>query len=250
MSPYRYSVLLGLTSIVVILGCIANPDNAPSQAANNTVPDKEEPKPAGETKKVNVGKNVALEILPDKTRRVLVASEVCMREGLLEQLLTRKRTKEHEAILAADIDGRDLHLALTLAGAEPGKVVQFRPKLVAPSGTPIKISLEFQAKGKTVRVSGREWIRSIKTKKDFPTDWVFAGSVFIPNPLDNKKLPFYGANDGDVVTVVNFESACIDVPFLSIKDNADLDFEAHTERIPALKTPVTVIFEPAPAKKK
>src|SRR5436309_2787591 len=76
-----------------------------------------EKKAAGETKKVNVGKNIILEVLPDKTKLVLIKSEVCLREGLLEQLLTRKRTKEHEAILAADIDARDLHLALTFAGA-------------------------------------------------------------------------------------------------------------------------------------
>ena len=92
--------------------------------------------------------------------------------------------------------------------------------------------------------------RNFKTKKDFASDWVFAGSIFIPDPLDNKKKPYYGANDGDVITVVNFESACIDVPFLSTKDNADLDFEAHTERIPPLKTPVTVILEPVVSKKK
>lgn len=206
--------------------------------------------PAGESKKAKVGKNITLEVLPDKSKRVLIAAEVCLREGMLEQLLTRKRTKEHEAILAADIDARELHFALTLAGAEAGKTVQFRPKLTPPSGTAVKVTLEYEAKGKTVRVPAQQWIRSIKTKKDFPTDWVFAGSVFIPDPLDKKKPPFYGANDGDVIAIVNFESACLDVPFLSTKDNADLDFEAHTERIPALKTPVTLILEPVLAKKK
>ena len=79
---------------------------------------------------------------------------------------------------------------------------------------------------------------------------MFAGSVFIPDPLDKNKEPFYGANDGDVITVVNFEGACLDVPFLSTKDNADLDFEAHTERIPAEKTAVTVVLEPVIEKKK
>ncbi len=250
MRIFRVTFVFGLAAMVAILGCIANPDHTPSRAADSTVPDKEEPKPVGETKKVKVGKNIELEILPDKSKRVIVQAEVCLREGMLEQLVTRKRTKEHEAILAADIDGRELHLALTLAGAEAGKVVQFRPKLTAPTGTPIKITLEYKAKGKTVRVSAREWIRNVKTKKDFASDWVFAGSVFIPDPLDNKKAPFYGANDGDVITVVNFEGACLDVPFLSTKDNADLDFEAHTERIPALQTPVTVILEPMLPKKK
>ena len=101
-----------------------------------------------------------------------------------------------------------------------------------------------------MRVPAQQWIRNIKSKKDFATDWVFAGSILIPNPTDAQKDPFYGANDGDVITMVNFESACIDVPFLSTKDNDDLNYEAHTARIPALKTPVVVILEPVPEKKK
>jgi hypothetical protein len=233
-----------------MLGCVersaelASPESPPAGEKK-----KEEPKAQAELKKVPVGKNITLEIQGDQ-RRVRVNAEVCLREGLLEQLLTRKRTKEHEAILAADIDARELHLALTLAGAEPGKVVQFRPKLVAPSGTPIKIFLEYQDKGKTVRVPAQQWLRNIKSKKDFASDWVFAGSVLIPNPEDKMGKPFYGANDGDVIAIVNFETALLDVPFLNTKDNDDLLYQAHTERIPALKTPVAVILEPVIAKKK
>ena len=45
-------------------------------------------------------------MLPDNKRRVLVNAEVCLREGQLELFLCRKQTKEHEAILAADVDAR------------------------------------------------------------------------------------------------------------------------------------------------
>src|SRR5262249_30217569 len=105
--------------------------------------DQDEPrpgKPAGQpaargpaTKKVEVGKNVVLEIQGEK-RRVLVRAEVCRRTDQLEQLLCRKRTKEHEAILAADVDARHIHTALILAGAEPGSPVRYVPKKTPPSG--------------------------------------------------------------------------------------------------------------------
>jgi hypothetical protein len=196
-----------------------------------------------------IGKNVFLEIDGDK-RRVLVNSTVCLRKGQLEQLLTKKSTKEHEAILSADVDARSIHLALTLAGAEPGSPVKFRPKFTPPSGEKIKISLEYQEKGKTVRVAAQSWIRNIKTRKDLDTDWVFAGSTLFQDPMNAKAPPHYLANDGDVICIANFDSAMLDVPFNSAKDNDDLAFEAHTERIPALETPVVVILEPAPAKKK
>src|SRR5205823_1581355 len=131
-------------------------------------------------------------------KRVLVNAYVCLRQGQLEQLLTRKRTKEHEAILAFDGDARHIHLALVYAGAAEGSTVKFRPKFEPPKGDPIKITLEYKDKGKTVRVPAQEWVRSIKTGKDLDTDWVFAGSHFIPDPSDDKKPPFYAANDGDV----------------------------------------------------
>lgn len=255
MNLRRLSACVSMATLLIVFGC-SHPSDEPTPSPQtaqekSTGEKKETPKATGEIKRAELGKqkNIILETQGD-TRRVLIKSEVCLREGILEQLLTRKRTKEHEAILAADIDARDLHLALTLTGAEPGKVVQFRPKLVAPSGTKIKIALEYQKNGKTVRVDAKEWIRNIKSKKDFPTDWVFAGSVFIPDPLDKTKIPFYGANDGDVIAIVNFETSCLDVPFLNTKDNDDLAYEAHTERIPALKTPVMIILEPVIEKKK
>jgi hypothetical protein len=246
MHLYRLSII---GFVAAIIGCVAHPDESASPVAHE-VPDKiDEPKPAAETKKVQIGKNIFLEV-QGQQRRVRVNAEVCLREGMLEQLVTKKRQKEHEAILAADIDARELHLALALTGAEPGRTVQFRPKLVPPSGTAIKIFLEYKDKGKLIRVPAQQWIRNVKTKKDFHTDWVFAGSMLIEDPLDKTKKPFYAANDGDVITVVNFEGACVDVPFLSTKDNAELDFEAHTDRIPPLKTPVAVILEPVVQKKK
>jgi hypothetical protein len=199
-------------------------------------------------KKVKLGDNVYLEI-DGKQKRVLLDAYVCLRQGQLEQLVTRKRTKEHEAILAIDTDVRNVHLALVAAGAEPGSPVKFRPKFEAPKGDELKITLEYKEKGKTIRVPAQEWIRNIKSKKDLDTNWVFAGSRFFEDPFDKKKLPYYLANDGDVICISNFETAMLDVPFNSPKDNDDLAFEAHTERIPPLETPVLVILELVPKKK-
>ena len=196
------------------------------------------------SKRVEVSKNVVLEIDGDK-RRVLINAYVCFRQGQLEQLLTRKGTKEHEAIVAADVDARAIHSALILAKAEPGKPVQFRPKFQPPTGTVIKVFVEYKDKdNKLVRVPAQQWVRTAKDKKDLAYDWVFAGSGFFPDPSDKTRPPYYMANDGDVICVANFDTAMLDLPIESTKDNDDLVFEAHTERIPALQTPVVVILEP------
>jgi RNA polymerase sigma factor (sigma-70 family) len=195
-------------------------------------------------KKANVGKNVYVEMEGNKAVRVLIQSHVCLRDGLLEQLLCRKGKKEHEAVLAADVDAREVHTALLLAGAEVGRPVQFQPKPVAPSGTRVKISVEYpSADGTTVREPAQRWIRSIPSKKDLAHDWVFAGSGFALDPVDPTVL-HYRANDGDIICVANFESALLDLPVMSSNENANLAFEAHTERIPPLGTAVLVTLEP------
>ena len=229
------------TSFIAACGLIAALGfAAPAQDA----PKKDAPK------KAKIADNVYLEI-DGKHKRVLVDAYVCLRQGMLEQLLTRKRTKEHEAILAVDTDARNIHLALVAAGAEPGSPVKFRPKFTAPTGTPIKITLEYKDKqGKTVRVPAQQWIQNVKTKKDLDSDWVFTGSVLISDPFNKTKPPYYGANDGDVICISNFDTAMLDVPFNSSKENDELAFVAHTDRIPPIDTPVRLILEPVLAKKK
>lgn len=199
-------------------------------------------------KKVPVAKNVTLEIEGGK-RRVLINATVCLRQGQLEQLLTRSRTKEHEAVLVADVDAREIHKALLLAGAEAGNPVKFQPKFSPPMGSPIKITLEYKENGKVVRRPAQDWIRNAKTKKPLEVDWVFGGSRLFKDPMNPTALPYYLANDGDIICIANFDTAMLDVPFDSSKDNDSLAYEANTDLIPALESPVTLILEPMPVKK-
>lgn len=199
-----------------------------------------------EAKKVVVGTNVDLEVAATG-RRVLVYAEVCLRQGPLEQLLTRKHRKEHEAILAADADARKIHEALILAGAKEGEPVRWLPKYQPASGTPIRVSLRYVgAQGKEKVVPARSWIKDIKTGKELASDWVFAGSRLVENALDKDAPKHYLANDGDVICVSNFESALLDLPVKSSKADVDRGYEAWTERIPPLGTKVVVILEPIP----
>jgi len=234
----RAFCLLGAVALLVsALGCDDGTADRPASKK-----DAEEKKPP-EGKKVPVGDGVQLEILGD-TRRVLVSAEVCLREGPLEQLLTRKMKKEHEAIIAADVDARKIHEALILARAKEGSTVRWLPKYQAPTGTPIRVSLRYTSRGKTVTAPARSWIKNVNTGKELDTDWVFAGSMLVDNPLDKNGPKRYLANDGDVICVSNFESALLDLPVMSPKDDPDRSYVAWTERIPPVGTRVTVILEP------
>ena len=198
-------------------------------------------------KRAQIGKNVELETDGDQ-RRVIVNAFVCLREGMLEQLMCRAGTKEHESILTADVDAKNIHAALLAAGAEAGSPVKFRPVYKPASGSVIKVFIQYREKGKLIKVPAQTWVRNFKTRKDLTHDWVFGGSFFASNGFDAK--PVYAANDGDVICLANFESAMLDLPILSSANADDLDFEAFSERIPALETPVVVILEPVLPPKK
>jgi hypothetical protein len=234
----------------------AKPADKPAENPPPATKPSEKPaeKPVeGKKTALNKQSTLFMEIQPGDKRRILIESTVCLREGALELLMCRRETKEHESILHAEIDAREIHMALLAAKAKPGSVVKYTEdgKIFPPTGTKIKITLRYERKpGEFATVDAKEWVRNLKTKKALEYDWVFAGSQFWQDPEDAKKPPYYLANGGDVITVSNFPDAMLDLPINSPKDNSDLAFEAWTERIPPVGTKVTMILEPVLEEKK
>jgi len=130
------------------------------------------------------------------------------------------------------------------------KPASFEPKFAPAKGTAVKISLRYSNGKKEVTVPASEWIRHFKTKKALDQDWVFGGSRFIKDQEDPKAKPFYLANHGDLVCVVNMDSAMLDLPARSAKALSDRVWEPDTDKIPENGTKVEVIFEPVKAEKK
>ena len=235
-----------LVLVLAIAGC-GDPDPEPPARSQ---PNKDQgPFANPGAKKVPVDTNIWLEVAGNK-RRVLVSGEICLRQGPLEQFMTRKQGKTHESIVAADIDARQLHKALLLAGAVPGSPMQFSPVYRTATGTVIRVKVSYIDKGKLKVVPARSWVRNEKTKTELETDWVFAGSHLVENPLDTTAPKKFLANDGDVVCVSNCPEALLDIPIKSSKSDADRNYEAWTERIPEVGTKVVIAFEPElPTKK-
>lgn len=228
-------ILCGILSTILTvpaLGCGAEPPDEPAK----------KPAQAPDAKRAEFGKNVWLETRGSE-RRVILESRVCLREGMLELLLCRQQTKEHESILSAEIDARMVHAALLAAGALPGAPVRYQPDFKPASGTRIRVTLEYKDRGKTVTIPAQRWVLNSATKKELAHDWVFAGSQFVPSLEDKDKTYYLAQATGDVICISNFDSAMLDLPINSPKDNNELAFEAHTELIPPLETKVTVILE-------
>lgn len=105
--------------------------------------------------------NKAGTVLVDfKGKRLLVKSEVVLREGLLEMLACLKQTKEHESILSVDAKAQLVHAGLIALGSEVGSPAKFIPEYKSATGQPIEVFVTWtDAKGKLQRVPAQSWVR-------------------------------------------------------------------------------------------
>jgi hypothetical protein len=232
------------------------PKEPSASAANRTeveeekeIPPEKDPPIPPEFKPLNKEKTIFFEKTADDKRRVHLLAEVCQRNVMLEVFLCKNETKEHEAILHANIDAREIHMALIAAGAKPGSTVKFVPKYTPATGDVIKVSVTYYKDGKLLTKPAQSWVFDVNTKKEMQPDWVFAGSRLFKFPDEPERQPFYCANNGEVIAISNFSDSMLDLPVKSSKEEAELSFRAYTERIPPLRTKVLVTLELVKAKK-
>ena len=192
--------------------------------------------------------------LDAKNKRIVLQSEVCLRDGALELFACihrwiddptlkgsklRRGTKEHESILTINTTAKLVHTGLLLSGADNGSPARFRPKYVPAHGSEIEITLHWQdGQGKWQTARAQDWVRDHKTKKEMTHRWVFAGSRFWVNERTGERI--YTAESGDLICVSNFDTAVLDLPIESSGANEGLLFEAFTERIPQAVLGLTV----------
>ena len=146
--------ILGLLAATLLLA-----QTRPVAKANDPVADalKSDPKPAGELVPLNKGETVLLDA---KGKKLLLKSEVVLREGLLELLVCLKRTKEHESILSVDAPAQIIHAGLLALGAKQGSPVRWQPEFQAATGQPIDIFFTWtDEEGKLHRDPGQSWVR-------------------------------------------------------------------------------------------
>lgn len=183
-----------------------------------------------------------------KRHLVVVDGQVCLREGQLEMFACPKATKEHESVVRINAKPMIVHAGLLRVGAVAGKPVQFDPKYVPANGPVVDVWVLWRDKdGKNQKVKAQEWIKHTKTGKPMTYDFVFGGSGFWTD--EETKTTYYQADAGDLICVSNFPTAMLDIPVASSQDNADLQFEAFTERIPEKGTKVRLVLIPRIEKK-
>ena len=196
-------------------------------------------RPAG--KVVNIG----LVRVDLANRQVSFDAEVCLRQGALEFLIVAWQTKTHESILQTRARGSHLHAGLLMLGlasgkparwAEPGQGAMFLP----PAGAGLKIRFNWKdANGQSHTADAADWLAgSANQEIDRPVQWIFVGSDILPGGR------YWAEVYGEMISLSNFASAVIDVPFCSSSADDDLSFVAKTGAIPPTGTKVEVVLTP------
>src|SRR5262245_17720112 len=174
-------------------------------------------------------------------KQIVLAGRICKRTGEMELFACFRRTKEHESIVSVRARGVAIHATLMALGIKPGRAVQFFPEFRAPEGPEIEVLVAWtDDKGKRQATLAQEWLHDRQPRPTMTQPFIFGGSGFWKDPDGEMH---YMAEDGDFICVSNFASAMLDLPISSSSANANLMFDAYTERIPPAGTPVALILQ-------
>lgn len=223
----------------------------PSETAATSKPDTHragESQPTAGPQKLAPFHDMKIDV---KNRRLVVRSEVCLTDGILELLVCKVNSKEYESILSTRASASDLHAALLALGLTPGlpartALAPDRQTMVSlpPQGAEVSIRLRWKdAKAIVHEVNASDWLElsGMKPKETvMPKNWVFVGSDFTPGGT------YWADDNGDVISVSNFADSVIDVPFESSRVNRVVTYRTRTAAIPAKGTAVDVIIEALP----
>lgn len=165
MPPYFHPGRLCWLGVFLAIGLTLGPaaaQQSPSPATEQAAPTSsaEEKSSAKEPAKLVPLNRQKTILLDRKNRRLVVRAKVVLRQGMLEMLMCKKHTKEHESILAFDGEAKILHAGLLALGLKPGHPVVFLPEFKAPTGPELKIEVVWTDKeGKEQRKNAKRWIR-------------------------------------------------------------------------------------------
>ena len=179
-----------------------------------------------------------------KNHQVSMDAKVCLRRGILEYLVCKAQTFEHEAIFSTTVIGSHLHAALLLIGSEPSAFVgeEWTVMVKEKKPTCLALSVEYHVDGALVRKRMSEFLVHRERKDGIvPDHWMFTGSLFYEN---EGKSYYFADTSGAVVglspiggPVVQFGDT-LGIPY----QGENLGTEARGDAVPETGTNVRIVF--------
>lgn len=242
----RLSLLLCLTSGLVAQDSV----RAPVEPTSLPTPDQpvEPTRPA--IRRLDDGCMMIGSIrLDPQAREILVPASVNQTEGILEFLLVHQNGKIHESLLVTDIPAIHLNIAFKLLGykaspelysmvkEEGGLSSEFQEATEEEKkASRVKVLVEFERNGESVRHPVSKWISHATTEKDMPSSpWIYGGSFHYQGK-------FAAETSGDLFAIFLSNAALVN---FSGKDN-DLDdvWLPNSTRVPPEGASVKLVIQP------
>jgi hypothetical protein len=178
-------------------------------------------------------------------REAYLDATVCLRRGILEYVICRKHTFEHEAIFATEAKPSLLHTALLLIAGEPyaySPTDDWPAQVREHPASVLDIEVEFDVGGTSQRHRLGQFARNRERQDGLVSDrWAFAGSVFYER--DGKE--YYAADSTGGVIGLTAKGASVvqyaekaGVPY----QGDDQGLECNEDALPPAGTTVRVIF--------
>lgn len=200
------------------------------------------------------------------TMEVSIEASVCLEEGILEFVVCKPNTFEHEAIFVTEAKPELVHAALLLSGLKPTAQVRgldeiWFEKAMKQKASRVKIEVEWKEGGELQRKNLTRLLRNREVLEGSPDGdeearkeakvqdaWVFAGS-FMQKKRENDER-FYAANlSGILVGIWPDLSALIQygIPSGNPYEGKHQGFEIDEEEVPKLGTKVRLILSRMPS---
>lgn len=188
------------------------------------------------------------------TREVRIDGTACLESGVLEYVVCRPGTFEHEAIFTTGAKPEVVHAALLLTGLHPtpqlrGLTELWWEKAMQREESRVKIEVEWTEEGTKKRVNLTTMLRSREAgaeatrQVEVQDAWIFAGSFIQGNRETGERV--YAANlSGILVGIWPDPSTVIQygLPSGNPYEGKDLGMEINEDAVPKVGTKVQLIF--------
>ena len=198
------------------------------------------------------------------TREVRINAKVCLQKGILEYVVCRPNTFEHEAIFTTDAKPELVHAALLLCGLKPTPQLRgmgdlWFEKAMKQKQSRVKIEVEWKQNGKQKRVNLTSMLQNrqdlappagvdkLKKEPVVQDAWIFAGSFLQIHPQTKKK--FYAANSSGILVGIWPDPSTVIQYGLSSGDpykGKHLGLEINPKHVPEVGTEVKLVFSRFP----
>jgi hypothetical protein len=193
------------------------------------------------------------------TSEIRLDAVACLESGILEYVVCKPNTFEHEAIFTTTAKPELVHAALLLIGVEanpqrPGLAELWFEKALKQESSRVSVEVEWKEKGKLKRVPLASLLRKREEvepgidpeeKKNLKVEeaWVFAGSFIHQNPETGER-EYAGNQSGILVGIWPNPSTVIQYGISEGNpyEGKNLGMEIREDRVPKIGTKVKLVF--------